>query len=356
MIKEENLKSSRILIVDDQEANVMLLERLLQMAGYTNFISTTDPRQVLPLFGKFQPDLILLDLMMPHLDGYAVMQQIGPRITEGSYLPILVLTAEMNAEAKQKALTVGAKDFLTKPLDATEVMLRIRNLLETRYLHLRMQDQNELLEERVREKTRELEEARIEILQKLAMASEYREDPTGEHPQRVGEIAATLARAAGLPKAQVELIRLAAPLHDVGKIAVPDAILQKPGKLTPQEYEQVKLHASLGGRILSGTQVPLLQLAEEIALYHHEHWDGNGYSNLKEQAIPVAARIVAIADTFDALMHDRPYRAALSKDDALAEIGRQSGRQFDPRLADAFLRWHKKQDLPKRMRETILAG
>ena len=179
MIKEENLKSSRILIVDDQEANVMLLERLLQMSGYTNFISTTDPRQVLPLFGKFQPDLILLDLMMPHLDGYAVMQQIGPRIAEGTYLPILVLTAEMNAEAKQKALTVGAKDFLTKPLDAVEVILRIRNLLETRYLHLRMQEQNELLEERVREKTRELEEARIEILQKLAMASEYREDPTG---------------------------------------------------------------------------------------------------------------------------------------------------------------------------------
>src|SRR5947209_5368878 len=130
-----------------------------------------------------------------------------------------------------RILIVGAKDFLTKPLDAVEVILRIRNLLETRYLHLRMQEQKELLEERVREKTRELEEARVEILQKLAMASEYRDDPTGEHPQRVGEIAATLARAAGLPKAQVELIRLAAPLHDVGKIAVPDAILKKPGKL-----------------------------------------------------------------------------------------------------------------------------
>src|SRR6476660_3494945 len=330
MIKEENLKSSRILIVDDQEANVMLLERLLQMAGYTNFISTNDPRQVLPLFSKFQPDLILLDLMMPHLDGYAVMQQIGPRITEGSYLPILVLTAEMNAEAKQKALTVGAKDFLTKPLDATEVMLRIRNLLETRYLHLRMQDQNEVLEERVREKTRELEEARIEILQKLAMASEYREDPTGEHPQRVGEIAATLARAAGLPKAQVELIRLAAPLHDVGKIAVPDAILQKPGKLTPQEYEQVKLHAAIGARILSGTQVPLLQLAEEIALYHHEHWDGAGYASIKGQDIPVSARIVAIADTLDVLTHERSYRKPLSTEDALAEISKHSGSQFDP--------------------------
>src|SRR5438477_2691501 len=210
MIKEETLKNSHILIVDDQEANVMLLERLLQTAGYTTFLSTTDPRQVLPMFGKFQPDLILLDLMMPHLDGYAVMQQIGPRIPEGAYLPILVLTAEVNAEAKQKALTMGAKDFLTKPLDATEVMLRIRNLLETRYLHLRLQDQNHLLEEKVQEKTRDLENARIEILQRLAMASEYRDDPTGEHPKRVAEVAATLAHASGLPKAEVEVIRQAA--------------------------------------------------------------------------------------------------------------------------------------------------
>jgi len=226
MIKEETLKNSHILIVDDQEANVMLLERLLQTAGYTTFLSTTDPRQVLPMFGKFQPDLILLDLMMPHLDGYAVMQQIGPRVPEGEYLPILVLTAEVNAEAKQKALTMGAKDFLNKPIDATEVLLRIRNLLETRHLHLRMQNQKQLLEEQVLEKTRELEEARIEILQKLAMAAEYRTDPTGEHAKRVGEIAATLAHAANLPKAQVEMIRLAAPLHDVGKIGVPDAILR----------------------------------------------------------------------------------------------------------------------------------
>jgi putative two-component system response regulator len=356
MIKEETIKNARILIVDDQEANVMLLERLLATAGYNNLMSTMDSRQVLLIFGKFQPDLILLDLNMPHLDGYAVMQQIGPRMKEGEYLPIPVLTAEINAEAKQKALTTGAKDFLTKPLDATEVLLRIRNLLETRYLHLRMQDQKQLLEEQVEEKTHELEQARVEILEKLAMAAEFRDDPTGEHPKRVGELAGILARAAGLPKAQVELIRQAAPLHDVGKIAVSDAILRKPGPLTPEEFEQVKLHASLGARILSGSQVPLLQLAEEIALYHHERWDGTGYANLREQAIPVAARIVAIADAFDVMTHDRPYRKAVSKADAMAEMTAQSGRQFDPRLVEAFLKWHKKQDLPKRLRETILAS
>ena len=356
MIKEETVKNARILIVDDQDANVLLLERLLATAGYKNIMSTKDPRQVLPLFGKFQPDLILLDIMMPHLDGYSVMQQICPRVPDGDYLPILVLTADTNTEAKRKALAMGARDFLHKPLDATEVLLRIKNLLETRFLHLRLHNQMELLEEQVKEKTHGLEEARVEILQKLALAAEYREDPTGEHPKRVGETAAILARAANLPKAQVELIRLAAQLHDVGKIAVPETILRKPGPLTSDERDQMRLHAAVGARMLSGTQLPLLQMAEEIALCHHEHWDGNGYASLKEQDIPVAARIVAIAETFDVMTHDRPYRAAVSKADALAEISRQSGRQFDPRLVDAFLRWHKKQDLPQRMRETILAG
>jgi putative two-component system response regulator len=356
MIKEETLKNARILVVDDQEANVMLLERLLAASGYTNVMSTMDPRQVLLIFGKFQPDLILLDLNMPHLDGFSVMQQISPRVPEGDYLPILVLTADATAETKQKALTMGAKDFLTKPLDATEVVLRIRNLLQTRYLQKQVQNQMELLEEQVQDKTRELEAARVEILHRLAKAAEYRDDPTGEHPKRVGELAGILARAAGMPKAQVELIRLAAPLHDVGKIGVPDAILRKPARLTSDEFEQVKQHTSLGARLLSGSQLPLLQLAEEIALYHHERWDGTGYASLGEQAIPMAARIVAIADTFDVMTHDRPYRAAVSKEDALAEVSRQSGKQFDPRLVEVFLKWHKKQDLPKRLRETILAS
>jgi cyclic di-GMP phosphodiesterase len=355
-MKEENLKTSHILIVDDQEANVQLLEQLLKTAGYTNYLSTMDSRQVLPLYNKFQPDLILLDLMMPYLDGYSVMQQIGPRIPEGAYLPILVLTAEVNSEARQKALSMGAKDFLTKPLDAIEVLLRIKNLLETRHLHLRLQSQNAILEEKVREQTKDLEAARIEILQRLAMACEYREDPSGEHPKRVGETSAILARAAGLPKAQVELIRLAAWLHDAGKIGVPDAVLRKTEPLTPEEFNQIKQHAAVGAKILSGTQVPLLQLAEEIALYHHEHWDGTGYANLEGQAIPIAARIVAIADTFDVMTHDGPGRPAMPVPEALAELGRQGGRQLDPRLVDAFIRWHKRQELPKRMRETILAG
>ena len=355
-MKEDNLNNARILIVDDQEANVMLLERLLQASGYTNFVSTQDPRQVLQIYLKSQPDLILLDLMMPYLDGFAVMQQIQSRVPPGDYLPILMLTAEVTTDAKQKALSMGAKDFLTKPLDAIEVMLRIRNLLETRHLHQRLQNQNELLEERVLEQTRELEQARIEILQRLAATAEYREDPKGEHPKRVGETAAMLAHAVGLPKAQVDLIRLAASLHDVGKVGVPDSVLQKPGKLTPEEFEQVKTQTALGAKIPSGTQVPLLQLAEEIALYHHEHWDGGGYAGLKGTSIPMAARLVAVAETFDVMTHDRPYRKALATQEALAEIAKQSGRQFEPRLVEALVKWHKRREMPRRMREAILAG
>ena len=355
-MREDSLNNARILIVDDQEANVLLLERLLQASGYTNFISTQDPRQILQLYLKSQPDLILLDLMMPYLDGFAVLEQIRSRVPEGEYLPILVLTAEVTTDAKKKALSMGAKDFLIKPLDAIEVMLRIRNLLETRQLHQRLQNQNQVLEERVLEQTRALEQARVEILQRLAATAEYREDPSGEHAQRVGETAAMLAHAVGLPKGQVDLIRLAAPLHDVGKVSVPDALLLKPGKLTPEEFEQIKAHTALGAKILSGTQVPLLQLAEEIALYHHEHWDGGGYAGIKGTSIPIAARLVAIAETFDVLTHEKPYRKALATQEALAEIAKQSGRQFEPKLVDALLKWHKRRELPRRMREAILAG
>ncbi|MGH7481212.1 MAG: response regulator, partial [Longimicrobiales bacterium] len=184
---------ARILVVDDEGANVLLLQRILQRAGYTDIKSTTDPRHVLPMFSDFRPDLVLLDLHMPHLDGYAVMEQIRSRVGDSDYLPILVLTADITADAKQRALSSGAKDFLTKPIDATEVLLRIRNLLETRSIHQQLQNQNQVLEGKVSERTRALENAQIEILTRLARAAEYRDDDTGEHAQRVGNLAAYLA-------------------------------------------------------------------------------------------------------------------------------------------------------------------
>jgi putative two-component system response regulator len=276
--------------------------------------------------------------MMPHLDGFAVMQQVKARVPEGAYLPILIITADISPEARHQALSMGAKDFLTKPFDYTDVRLRVRNLLEARFLHRQIENQDQLVEEKVRERTQGLEKERAEILERLTLIAEFREDTTGQHAQRVGHIATRLAEALGLPEAQVEQIRLAAPLHDVGKIGIPDHILRKPGKLSLGELETVKTHTTTGAKILLGCRSPLLQAAEEIALTHHEHWDGSGYAGLKGEAIPLAGRIVALADVYEALTNDRPYRKASSVDEAVNLIERRGGRYFDPRVVSAFLR------------------
>ena len=228
MVVDSILRALKILIVDDQEANVQLLEQLLRREGYARIKSTTDPRQALPTFQEFQPDLLLLDLMMPHLDGYAVMQKLRPLIPSGSFLPILVITADVSTPTKHRALADGATDFLTKPIDVTEVVLRVHNLLKTRYLHRQLEGENERLEVKVRERTWELEGTQLEVLARMALAAEYRDDNTGQHTRRVGHVSTLLAEALGLPLTEVKLIRQAAPLHDVGKIGIPDSILLKP--------------------------------------------------------------------------------------------------------------------------------
>jgi putative two-component system response regulator len=327
-----------LLIVDDEEANVLLLGELLRHAGYSNMRMTTEPRQVLGIFLEFQPDLILLDLQMPYLDGYALMKQLGSRIPEDAYLPFLVLTADLSSAARQKALSLSAKDFLNKPFDRTEALLRIRNLLETRFLHLQVKNQNEVLAARVAERTSELEQAQTEILERLARTAEFRDDNTGEHIRRLGEMSALIAKAMGMPGPWVDVIRMAAPLHDLGKVGIPDPILLKPGKLTPEEFEVMKTHVVIGASVLTGSRSSPLQMAEVIALTHHEKWDGTGYAKLKGEAIPLEGRIVAVADVFDALIHTRPYKKAWPIEDAIAEIKNQSGRQFDPKVVDTFLK------------------
>ncbi|MBA3886521.1 MAG: response regulator [Acidobacteria bacterium] len=328
---------ARILIVDDEPANVELLRRVLARAGLSKFESTNDPREAGELYTRFRPDLILLDLHMPHKTGIEVLDELN-EIVEASYLPVLMLTGDLTQEARQEALSRGAKDFLNKPFSTEEVLLRIGTLLETRFLYLQIQNQNHILEAKVRERTRALEAAQIEIIERLAKAAEFRDDNTGQHTERVGQMAALLARDIGLPDGQVSLIRRAAPLHDVGKIGIPDSILLKLGQLTPEEFELVKTHTVIGARILSGSRFPILQLAEEIAFNHHERWDGTGYAGVGGETIPLAGRIVTVVDVFDALTQQRPYKAAWSVGEALAEIDRQRGKQFDPKLADAFLR------------------
>lgn len=195
----------------------------------------------------------------------------------------------------------------------------------------------EILEHRVKARTADLEEAQLEILERLALAAEFRDDETGQHTQRVGRTAAILARALDLPSEQIKLIQGGAPLHDMGKLGIPDEILRKPGKLTVEEFEVMKTHTTIGAQILSGSRFPILQKAEEIALTHHERWDGTGYAGLAGERIPLSGRIVALADVFDALTNDRVYRKAMPLEEALAEIELQRGRHFDPEMVDAFL-------------------
>lgn len=336
---EHELSDAGILIVDDSPANVALLEVILEQHGYRNVRSTTSSHLALPLFTQAQPDLVLLDLRMPPPDGFTLMEEMLQRAGPDTYLPILVITGDLTQEVKERALARGAKDFLTKPYEPTEVALRIRNLLETRRLHLTLKRTNEWLEAKVRERTLALELAQIETIERLALAAEYRDDQTGQHARRVGRTAERLARALGLGEGRAAIIGVAAQLHDIGKIGIPDSILLKPGPLTPDEMELMKLHTTIGARILSGSSSPLLITAETIALTHHERWDGLGYPRgLRGEEIPVEGRIVAVADAFDALTAPRPHRAPPGPREAWDALLGGAGRQWDPRIVETLAR------------------
>lgn len=322
---------SRIVIVDDEPLNITLLEKLLSRAGYTNVASTTDPREAAGLCTAVTPDIVLIDYNMPHIDGVELLGILKSILPVDCHIPFVMLTGDFASETRRQALLGGAVDFLTKPFDATEVMLRIRNHLHVRTLHVNM-------EGHVRERTKQLELAHLETIERLAQAAEFRDDETGTHTRRVGESAALIAAALGLPVEQVDVIRSAAPLHDVGKIAIPDSILLKEGRLSPEEMAVMRTHAAIGARLLSGGGSELLRMAERIALTHHERWDGGGYpAGLSGAAIPIEGQIVALADFHDALSHDRRYRKAWPAADVTAEILRESGRHFNPDIVAAFI-------------------
>lgn len=334
----EHFEDARILVVDDEEMNLRLLRRILERDGYRCVRTTSSGATIEDLIEEFDPHLVVLDLHMPVRGGLEILQLLASRINGPGLLPVLVLTGDDTPNAKRSALSLGARDFLAKPFDATEALLRIRNLLETKFLYSELETQNSRLEIRVVERTHELELSQMEVLERLARTSEIRDDETGRHTKRVGELAASIGEAAGLPSEVVELIRITAPLHDLGKIGIPDCILLKPGKLCDEERAIMRTHTTIGARILSGGNSQLMKTAERIALSHHECWDGSGYPNrIAGEAIPVEARIVALADCVDALTHNRPYRSAWPLDKVLAEVERSSGIHFDPSMVRALI-------------------
>ena len=336
---DQLLYPSRILVVDDQDANALLLQAVLARAGYTDVETMTEPRNVVQHCTEQPPDLLLLDWHMPGRSGSEILEEITFLTDEPNWMPALVLTADISPDTKRRALSLGARDFLTKPIDVQEVLLRVRNLLQTRYLRVQLERTNDLLHERVLLRTRELEDAKLEMLDRLALAAEYRDDATGQHAERIGRTSELLALELGLSTAESKLIGQAARLHDIGKIGIADELLLKPGTYDASEIAAMELHPTIGARILSGSDNELLTMAEQIALTHHERWDGRGYPcGLADDSIPLGGRIVTVADVFDALTHRRPYTEPWPISVAVQEILGEAGTKFDPAVIAAFAR------------------
>ncbi len=342
MLYTTDILSGKILIVDDQPVNILLLEQILNNAGYYSITSTTDPNEVDILHGLNHYDLILLDLQMPGMDGFEVMDKLKEIEPEG-YLPVLVITAQPNH--KLHALQAGAKDFLSKPFDLSEVLARVHNLIEVRLLHKKLIEYNTQLEQKVQERTIELQESNLETLYTLTRAVEYKDEDIGTHVQRISECTRQLATLLHQDDEFAKLIFVSSPLHDVGKIGVPDHILLKPGSLTTEEWIIMKGHTTMGAKILGNRTSPFLKMGAEIALSHHERWDGGGYpSGLKHNEIPLSARIMNICDIYDALRSKRPYKPALNHFQVLDIItngdGRTQPEHFDPVILHTFKQHH----------------
>lgn len=332
-----DLHQQTIFVVDDEPVNLKLLERILAAEGYRHVVSISDPFSVLAAYQDQQPALILLDINMPGMDGFQVMEQLAG-LKDPLAPPIVILTAQNQQDSLLQALQHGARDYVTKPFDRRELLMRVRNFLEAHVSHRMVQHQKEHLEVLVRERTRELQDSRLEIIRRLGHAAEYRDEETGNHIIRMSQMCALLARKLGWSEPQCDLILQASPMHDIGKIGIPDAILLKPGKLAPDEWETMKMHPEIGARLLDGNDSELLTMAREIALSHHEKWDGSGYpAGLSGEEIPLPGRIAALADVFDALTSERPYKHAWKLEDAVELIRENRGKHFDPQLVDLFL-------------------
>lgn len=337
VLENINITAARIYLVDDDRRSLRLLEAHLRKAGYSELVLLDDPREVAPRCSVSPPDLVLLDLNMPHLSGFEVLAALG-QLHPDLPIPVIMLTGEEDRQQIVHALQLGARDYVTKPFLPQELLLRVRNQLTAHLAQRKLREQAAVLEDKVRARTQELSHSRLELVRMLGRASEYRDNETGLHATRISLYTAALSRQMGLDDEQVESISHASLLHDVGKIGIPDDILLSPRRLTPEEMDQVKKHTLIGAEMLDNNDFDILKLARDIALSHHERWDGSGYPHgLVGEEIPAAAQIVAVADVFDALTSVRPYKKAWTIDAAKDYIQEQSGLQFAPAMVEKFM-------------------
>ncbi|MGC9194739.1 MAG: HD-GYP domain-containing protein [Syntrophobacteraceae bacterium] len=329
------MSNSRILIVDDTKTNVDLLVSLL---GSSYRLSVAlDGNSALIQARENNPDLILLDVIMPIMDGFEVCKILKSDPLTSS-IPVIFITALDDTESITKGFNLGAVDYIIKPFRVPELRARVYTHLSLRHAMLAYANQNRILDSRVKERTKELRDTQLEIIYRLSRAAEYRDNETGLHIKRLSHLCRILASASGCNEETAELIFNASPMHDIGKIGIPDSILLKPGPLDAEEWKIMKTHTTIGAEILSGHESLLIKMGGLIALTHHEKWDGSGYpQGLAQLDIPLAGRIVAICDVFDALTSKRPYKDAWTPKDAFDEISKGRGACFDPKLVDCFL-------------------
>lgn len=344
----------KVLIIDDSDINLTLIKALVLKLGECEPILFAHPVRALDWCRDHIPDLVIVDYMMPEMDGLDFIRNFR-ELHGRTEIPVLMITANDQKDVRYEALNGGANDFLTKPIDRIEFSARAKNMLALRTGQKFLADRAAHLAQQVDERTKEIRDRERELIFRISRAAEFRDPETGAHIQRMAHYSAVIARGLGLPENQQRLILQAAPMHDVGKIGIRDYILLKPGRLTPEEFDIMKRHAELGYELLKGSSSEIIQAGAAIALAHHEKYDGSGYpQGLKGEAIPLFGRIVAVADVFDALTSERPYKKAWPLEDAQNLLLEGKGSHFDPQCVDAFMAaWAEVLDIRQRFQDEI---